>query len=83
MLFAATGLIGRPVAARDGRIGSVKDILLDPALRQARWMVVDTGEWRPGRQVCPVSPTGCCPLPTIRPTWPAHLEAGPGTWTDA
>jgi hypothetical protein len=50
MLFAASGLIGRSVAATDGRIGHVGDFLVDRAWT-VRWMVVDTGEWLPGRKV--------------------------------
>ncbi|HKN26757.1 MAG TPA: PRC-barrel domain-containing protein [Roseiarcus sp.] len=51
MLFAASGLIGCPVAATDGRIGHVKDFLFDDRNWKVRWMVVDTGHWLPGRKV--------------------------------
>ena len=50
MLFAASGLIGRPVAATDGRIGHVGDFLVDRAWA-VRWMVVDAAEWLRGRKV--------------------------------
>jgi hypothetical protein len=69
MLFAANGLIGRPVAASDGRIGAVRDFLLDD-WRKVRWMVVDTGQWLPGRKVL-IHPSAIVPihLPP-RPTIP-------------
>lgn len=51
MLFAANGLIGFPLSATDGRIGSVKDFLVDERGLRVRWMVVDTGDWLPGRKV--------------------------------
>ena len=60
MLFAANGLIGRPVAASDGRIGAVKDFLLDDR-RKVRWMVVDTGQWLPGRKVL-IHPSAIVPI---------------------
>jgi hypothetical protein len=53
-------LIGRAVAASDGRIGAVKDFLIDD--RQAvRWMVVDTGQWLPGRKVL-IHPSSIAPI---------------------
>ena len=51
MLFAIAGLHGCPVEAGDGHIGSVKDFLFDDQSWKVRWMVVDTGNWLPGRQV--------------------------------
>jgi len=60
MLFAASGLIGRPIAASDGRIGTVKDFLLD-SRRRVRWMVVDTGQWLPGRKVL-IHPSAVAPI---------------------
>ncbi len=51
MLFAASGLIGTPVAARDGRIGVVAEFLLDGPRWRVRWLVVDPGRRLPGRKV--------------------------------
>lgn len=61
MLFAASGLIGRAVAARDGRIGAVKDFLVDDERWRVRWMVVDTGHWLPGRKVL-IHPSAIAPI---------------------
>ena len=61
MLFAASALIGRPVAASDGRIGAVKDFLLDDRRWRVRWMVVDTGQWLPGRKVL-IHPSAIAPI---------------------
>jgi hypothetical protein len=61
MLFAASGLIGCPVAASDGRIGHVKDFLFDDRNWKVRWMVVDTGHWLPGRKVL-IHPSAIDPL---------------------
>ncbi len=61
MLFAASGLIGRPVAAGDGRVGAVKDFLFDDRLWRVRWMVVDTGHWLPGRKVL-IHPSAIAPI---------------------
>jgi hypothetical protein len=61
MLFAASGLIRRPAAASDGRIGHVKDFLFDDRSWKVRWMVVDTGHWLPGRKVL-IHPSAIDPL---------------------
>jgi len=51
MLRNVTGLKGLPIAAMDGDIGSVKDLYFDDASWTVRYVVVDTGNWLPGRQV--------------------------------
>jgi hypothetical protein len=51
MLWSANDLIGHYVQAADGDIGSVHDILFDDASSKLRYVVVDTGNWLPGRQV--------------------------------
>ncbi len=61
MLFAASGLIGCPVAATDGRVGAVKDFLFHDRSWKVRWMVVDTGHWLPGRKVL-IHPSAIAPL---------------------
>ena len=48
-------LKGFHIAATDGKIGSVSDFLFDDVHWAVRYMVVDTGNWLPGRQVL-VSP---------------------------
>jgi hypothetical protein len=61
MLFVISGLVGVPVDATDGRVGSVKDFLFDDESWQVRWMVVDTGAWLPGRKVL-IHPSAIAPL---------------------
>ena len=61
MLFAVVGLVGCPVAASDGRIGSVKDFLFDDQSWKMRWMAVDTGHWLPGREVL-IHPSAITPF---------------------
>jgi len=61
MLFAVSGLLGCPVKAGDGHVGSVKDFLFDDRSWKVRWMVVDTGNWLPGRQVL-IHPSAIAPL---------------------
>ena len=46
MLFAVTGLLGCPIKAGDGDVGSVKDFLFDDRSWKVRWMVVSyAGKW--------------------------------------
>lgn len=61
MLFAASGLIGCPVDATDGRIGHVKDFLFDDQSWKVRWVVVDTSHWLRGRKVL-IHPSAVDPL---------------------
>jgi hypothetical protein len=61
MLFAVSGLEGCPIAASDGHIGAVKDFLFDDRSWKIRWMVVDTGDWLPGRKVL-ILPSAIAPL---------------------
>ncbi len=51
MLFAASALKGYAIAASDGTIGSVRDVLLDERTWKIRWLVVDTGHWLTGHNV--------------------------------
>ena len=44
-------LQGRHIAAHDGEIGSVVDTYFDDASWTVRYLVVDTGDWLPGRKV--------------------------------
>ena len=66
MLFAITGLHGCSVEAGDGRVGSVKDFLFDDQSWKVRWMVVDTRNWLPGRQVL-IHPSAIAPLDLALP----------------
>jgi hypothetical protein len=48
---ASEDLIGSSIAATDGEIGSVSDLLFDDQHWSVRWLEVDTGTWLPGRKV--------------------------------
>lgn len=55
-------MLGYAIEARDGRIGTIVDFLLDPDGWKTRYVAADTGTWLPGRQVA------------IRPDWIASLS---------
>lgn len=51
MLWRCSEIDGYEIAARDGTIGSVDDMLFDEVRWTVRWLVVDTGTWLSGRRV--------------------------------
>ena len=51
MLLNLSTIRGHNIAASDGTIGSVSDVLFDDASWMIRWLVVDTGNWLSGRKV--------------------------------
>lgn len=51
MLWNASAINGYTVAETDGELGSVQDLLVDDKAWVARWLIVDTGKWLPGRKV--------------------------------
>ncbi|SFM97473.1 PRC-barrel domain-containing protein [Pleomorphomonas diazotrophica] len=51
MLWNASRIKGYAVAASDGDIGSVSDLLFDDQSWQIRWLVVDAGTWLTERKV--------------------------------
>ena len=51
MLLEVSKLIGAKIAASDGHIGSISDVLFDDATWTIRWVVVDAGNWLSGREV--------------------------------
>ncbi len=53
-------LKGKRVRARDGEVGSVDDVYFDDERWVVRYLVVDTGDWLPGRRVL-VSPASVVP----------------------
>jgi hypothetical protein len=81
MLWNASVLQGCAIAASDGEIGTVSDLLFAAAGWNIRWLVVDTGEWLPGRKVLlPVTSLGqpdperrACPARLTR----RQIEASP------
>ena len=51
MIHAAKDLLGCSIAATDGDIGQVEDLLFDDDRWTIRYLVVDTGGWFSGRRV--------------------------------
>ena len=51
MLRNAKSIYGNRLGASDGEIGHVKDFYFDDQDWMIRYLVVDTGNWLPGRQV--------------------------------
>jgi hypothetical protein len=51
MLLHYSKIRGCSIGATDGPIGSVADVLFDDSTWLARWLVVDTGGFLPGRKV--------------------------------
>ena len=51
MLWRASELEGYEIAATNGAIGSVDDLLFDDTRWGIRWLVIDTGGWLGGRDV--------------------------------
>src|SRR4051794_15389903 len=62
MLYTGSRLTGAAIAASDGEIGSVDDLLFDETNWTVRWIVVDTGGWLAGRKV--LLPPSCLGEPT-------------------
>jgi sporulation protein YlmC with PRC-barrel domain len=50
-MWRFSSLVGNTIEAQDGPIGTVKDFLFDDDTWRLKWLVVDTGNWLPGRQV--------------------------------
>ncbi len=51
MLWDASSMKGYSIEATDGPIGTISDLLFDDTDWKVRWLVVDTGDWLPGRKV--------------------------------
>lgn len=59
MLWDASAITGYAVEASDGSLGTVSDLLFEDVGWVVRWLVVDTGNWLPGRKVLlPLSALG-------------------------
>ncbi len=67
MLRSMNEIKGYALLAEDGEIGRCKDFLLDDPNWTVRYMVADTGNWLPGRQVL------ILPLFLGRPDWASCL----------
>jgi len=83
MLQSIKQLYGIKLGASDGDIGHVKDLYFDDQDWTVRYVVADTGDWLPGRQVL-ISPHA---FATSRPVGKAllvnlnrkQIEDSPGT----
>ena len=51
MLWSASSINGYALAASDGKIGTISDLLFDDQNWLVRWLVVETGNWLSGRKV--------------------------------
>jgi uncharacterized protein YrrD len=51
MLLSLKDVFGYTILATDGQIGAVDDFLVDNESLRARYLVIDTGTWLPGRKV--------------------------------
>lgn len=51
MLWNASAFNGYAIEASDGPLGTVSDLLFEDVGWAVRWLVVDTGNWLPGRKV--------------------------------
>jgi hypothetical protein len=59
MLWDASAINGYAIEASDGRLGTVSDLLFEDVGWIIRWLVVDTGNWLPGRKILlPLSALG-------------------------
>jgi uncharacterized protein YrrD len=50
-LQSSRRVMGYPLQAQDGEVGHVEDFIVDDRAWVLRYMVVDTGNWLPGRKV--------------------------------
>lgn len=51
MIKNASAINGYAIMASDGHLGTVSDFLFDDKTWLVRWLVVETGNWLPGRKV--------------------------------
>lgn len=51
MLLSINDTMGYGIAAEDGDVGNVNDVLFDDASSKVRYLVIDTGSWLFGRSV--------------------------------
>ncbi len=59
MLWDVSAITGYAIEASDGLLGTVSDLLFEDVGWTIRWLVVDTGNWLPGRKVLlPLSTLG-------------------------
>ena len=67
-LRSMSELIGYEIAATDGRVGSVSDLLINPLDWRVKYIVIDTGDWLPGREV------------VLAPNWTSSIDWASRSW---
>jgi sporulation protein YlmC with PRC-barrel domain len=72
MLLNLSTIHNHTIAASDGSIGSVSDVLFDDVSWMIRWLVVDTGKWLSGRKVL-LPPTALGHAQPSDKTFPVRL----------
>jgi hypothetical protein len=72
MLIVGSAFKGYTIEATDGRFGTVKTFLFDDTSWKIRWVVIDTGNWLPGRLVL-VHPSAIGQPDHERQTLPVNL----------
>jgi hypothetical protein len=72
MLKSLKHLFGNKLGALDGELGQVKDFYFDDRHWTVRYVVANTGNWLPGRQVL-LSPHAFCALDPLEKILPVKL----------
>ena len=72
MLLSINDLHGYPIHATDGEIGTVDEFYFDTETWTIRYLVVDTGNWLPGRRVL-ISPISISGIDQTTKTFSARL----------
>jgi len=86
MLRSVKSLKGYKISAKDGALGKVDEFLFDQSTWAARYLVVDTGNWLPGRKILispasieqPVTEAKMVPVTLTK----EQVENSPGMETD-
>jgi hypothetical protein len=89
VLWDASAINGYAIEASDGRLGTVSDLLFEEVSWVVRLLVVDTGNWLPGRKVLlPLSVLGRpdralrhFPVKLTMHTHPGQRDHGLRLWT--
>ncbi len=59
MFWSFSALVGYPIKATDGQLGTVVSFLYEPSDWSIRWLIIDTGGWLSGRRtLLPISALG-------------------------
>jgi sporulation protein YlmC with PRC-barrel domain len=68
MLRPVKNILNYKILATDGEIGGVSDLIVDDQKMKLRYLVIDTGNWLPGRRSCS-PPRGSAASPPRRRRW--------------